>query len=96
MPGAAGSKYRIQQEGVPTIAKERALQKINDLSPKDCPFCGHAGELVHFKTLILFGALRYYCECSNQECDVMPATGNKKTVEEAIKIWNIRSDFSQR
>lgn len=90
MPGAVGSKYGILQDGVPTTAKERVLQRINDILPKNCPYCGHAGELVHFKMFILFGVSRYYCECSNQECEVMPATGNKKTAEDAVKIWNTR------
>lgn len=90
MPGAAGSKCGILQDGVPTTAKERVLQRINDILPEKCPFCGYVGELVHFKMFILFGASRYYCECPNPECDVMPSTGNKKTVEEAVKVWNTR------
>ena len=62
--------------------------KLPELKP--CGFCGSEGQIIRFK---LKGEFRYYCECS--KCHAAPYVengANFETIEEAVKIWNRRTN----
>ena len=53
---------------------------------KPCPFCGGEAELHE----ITFGEKRFFIDCSNGECPVLPQTDSFGYKEPAIHVWNTR------
>ena len=54
---------------------------------KPCPFCGSKARLNNS-----FGWFTARCTAKIPNCDVFPETMAYRTIEEAIKAWNTRSE----
>lgn len=83
MPGTAGSKYGIINDGVP-VTKSKVVEKLPKLDIKPCHSCGSSGKLGRSRHLY------YYISCTNKACPMLMTTPYFYTEEEAFDSWNKR------
>ena len=56
---------------------------------KPCPFCGGAAIMRENKNSYV---PRFYVRCGNNDCQMLCATCNRETEEEAAEVWNQRAN----
>lgn len=76
---------------------EKAQARIEELETnqetepelKPCPFCGGDVKVDIANTL---GGMKWFVECKNIRCDIMPCTSAWSSPQDAIEAWNERAD----
>lgn len=54
---------------------------------KPCPFCGSEEPVVHAVTVPMFGGFKHWVTCDGCKAETAAAD----TMEEAVEIWNRRT-----
>lgn len=56
---------------------------------KPCPFCGMTGKITKSSTKVGYW---YHVSCVNEDCRVQPTTLKQLREEDAVEVWNKRTD----
>ena len=57
-----------------------------------CPFCGREPQIIKHVMSITPFQMGYDIECTNELCLIAPRTRIYATAEEALEVWNKRSE----